>query len=299
MTDLIALTRSEVHAWHGRTGERSSVPGEPRESDLAILSADERSRCGRFIRQADRARFAAAHAAVRRLLSCYLVAGPAGIRFGRTPCCECGSTEHGPPRIDWPPTDITCNLSGSGDHWLLAVTRGRRVGVDIEVPRDVDTGQLALVCLTVAEQQYLSAHREDEQLDVFYRCWTRKEAVLKACGVGLSSSLRELEVAPGRAGPVEVRHSCKAGPDRWIVQDLPVLAGQDRTADRALAPSAGAEATRATQATRAARATQATRATWAAQAAAAAGAGWLGAVAQPAPDAGRVWFREAADAGLA
>ena len=210
MTDLIALTRSEVHAWHGRTGERSSVPGEPRESDLAILSADERSRCGRFIRQADRARFAAAHAAVRRLLSCYLRAGPAGIRFGRTPCCECGSTEHGPPRIDWPPTDITCNLSGSGDHWLLAVTRGRRVGVDIEVPRDVDTGQLALVCLTVAEQQYLSAHREDEQLDVFYRCWTRKEAVLKACGVGLSSSLRELEVAPGRAGPVEVRHSCKA-----------------------------------------------------------------------------------------
>ena len=290
MTDLIALTRSEVHAWHGRTGERSSVPGEPRESDLAILSADERSRCGRFIRQADRARFAAAHAAVRRLLSCYLAAGPAGIRFGRTPCCECGSTEHGPPRIDWPPTDITCNLSGSGDHWLLAITRGRRVGVDIEVPRDVDTGQLALVCLTVAEQQYLSAHREDEQLDVFYRCWTRKEAVLKACGVGLSSSLRELEVAPGRAGPVEVRHSCKAGPDRWIVQDLPVLAGQDRTADRALAPSAGAEATRAAQAA---------RATWAAQAAAAAGAGWLGAVAQPAPDAGRVWFREAADASPA
>jgi 4'-phosphopantetheinyl transferase len=287
VTGLIALTRSEVHAWHGRTGEQSSVPGEPRESDLAILSADERSRCRRFVRQADRAHFAATHAAVRRLLSRYLAAGPAEIRFGRTPCCECGSTEHGPPRIDWPPTDITCNLSGSADHWLLAVTRGRPVGADIEVPRDVDTGQLTLVCLTAAEQQYLSAHREDGQLDAFYRCWTRKEAVLKACGVGLSSSLRELEVAPGRAAPVEVRHSCKGGPDRWIVQDLPALPGQDRTADRALAPSGDAEATGATQAT------------WAAQATAAAGAGWLGAVAQPAPDAGRVWFREVADAGLA
>jgi len=278
VTDLIALTRSEVHAWHGRTGEQDSVPGEPREPDLAILSADERSRCRRFVRQADRARFAATHAAVRRLLARYLAAGPAEIQFGRTPCCECGSAEHGPPRIDWPPTDITCNLSGSGDHWLLAVTRGRPVGADIEVPRDVDTGQLALICLTAAEQQYLSTRREDERLDVFYRCWTRKEAVLKACGVGLSSSLRELEVFPGRDGPVEVGHRCKAGPDRWIVQDLPAEPGQ---ADRAQAPSRDAAAVGA------------------ADISGIAGAGWLGAVAQPAAGAGRVSFREAADAGLA
>jgi 4'-phosphopantetheinyl transferase len=261
VTDLIALTPSEVHAWHGRTSEPGSEPGEPRESDLAILSADERSRCGRFVRQADRVRFAATHAAVRRLLARYLAAQPADVRFGRTACCECGSAEHGPPRIDWPPTDITCNLSGSGEHWLLAVTRGRRVGADIEVARDVDTGQLALICLTAAEQQYLSTRREDERLGVFYRCWTRKEAVLKACGVGLPSSLRDLEVSPGRDGQVEVRHRCKAGQDRWIVQDLPARSGP-----------AGAGGV--------------------------AGAGWLGAVAQPAADAGRVWFREAADAGL-
>jgi 4'-phosphopantetheinyl transferase len=283
VTDLIALTPSEVHAWHGRTGEPSGAPGEPREPDLAILSADERSRCGRFVRQADRVRFAATHAAVRRVLGRYLAAQPADVRFGRAACCECGSAEHGPPRIDWPRTDITCNLSGSGDHWLLAVTRGRRVGADIEVPRDVGAGQLALICLTAAEQQYLSTRREDERLGVFYRCWTRKEAVLKACGVGLSSSLRDLEVSPGRDGPVEVRHRCKAGPDRWIVQDLPAPPGQDRTADRALAPSQGAGATGAAQAD---------------QGAGAAGDGWLGAVAQPAADAGRVWFREAADAGL-
>jgi 4'-phosphopantetheinyl transferase len=262
VTDLIALTRSEVHAWHGCSGQQSSAPDEPRESDLAVLSADERERCRRFVRQADRARFAATHAAIRRLLARYLAAGPADVRFGRTPCCECGSAGHGPPRIDWPPTDITCNLSGSGDHWLLAVTRGRRVGADIEMPRDVDIGQLALICLTAAEQQFLSTRGEDAWPGVFYRCWTRKEAVLKACGVGLSSSLRDLEVAPGRGGPVEVRHRCKAGPDRWIVQDLPAQSG-----------SAGA--------------------------AGVAGAGWLGAVAQPAADAGRVWFREAADAGVA
>jgi 4'-phosphopantetheinyl transferase len=254
MADPIALTLSEVHAWHGRIRERSDAPGEPRESDLVLLSADERARCGRFVRPADRARFAATHAAARRVLARYLAAGPAEVRLGRTPCCQCGSAEHGAPRIDWPPADITFNLSRSGDHWLLAVTRGRRVGADIEVPRDIDPGELAPGCLTAAERQYLSAYQGAERLRVFYRCWTRKEAVLKACGVGLAGSMQELEVVPGRAGPVQVCHRCAAGPDRWVVQDLPARPGP---------------------------------------------AGWLGAVAQPAADAGRVWLREADEAGPA
>lgn len=254
MADSITLGPGEVHAWHGCTGARSNTPGEPRESDRAILSADERARCGRFVRPADRVRFAAAHAAARRVLARYLAAGPAELRFGRTPCCQCGSAEHGPPRIDWPPTGITGNLSRSGDHWLLAVTRGRPVGADIEVPRDIDTGELAPGGLTAAEQQYLSAQPADGRLRAFYRCWTRKEAVLKACGVGLAGSMQELEVAPGRPGPVLVRHRCAAGPDRWLVQDLPARPGPG---------------------------------------------GWLGAVAQPAAEAGRVWLREADDARLA
>jgi 4'-phosphopantetheinyl transferase len=277
MADPMTLTPSEVHAWHGCIGGRSTGSGEPRKSDLAILSSAERARGRRFIRQADRVRFAATHAAVRRVLARYLAVGPAEVRFGRTPCCQCGSAEHGPPRIDWPPTDITCNFSGSDDHWLLAVSRGRRVGADIEVPRDVDVAQLARGCLTAAEQQYLSGHREDGRLRVFYRCWTRKEAVLKACGVGLSSSLRELEVAPARPGPVEVRHSCKAGPDLWVVQDLPAgppPAGAGEPAG--LGGPAGAAGTPPRPAP----------------------AAWLGAVAQPAAEAGRVRLREAADAEL-
>jgi 4'-phosphopantetheinyl transferase len=272
MADSIALTLTDVHAWHGWLGARSSAPGEPLESDLAILSADERARGGRFVRQGDRVRFAATHAAVRRLLARYLAAGPAEVRFGRMPCCECGSTGHGPPRIDWPATDITFNLSGSGDHWLLAVTRGRRVGADIEVPREVDVGELARGCLTTAEQRYLSDHREDGRLGVFYRCWTRKEAVLKACGAGLSSSMRELDVAPGLPGPVEVRHRCKAGPDRWVVQDLPAGPGPGGAQDRAGTPPGPGRRARVARVT------------------------WLGAIAQPAAEAGRIVLRAAADA---
>lgn len=272
MADSTALTGAEVHAWHGYVDLSNGPPGEPQGSDLEILSASERDRCGRFIRPADRVCFAAMHAAQRRLLARYLEVDPAEIRFGRVPCCECGNLEHGPPRIDWPPTDITCNLSGSGDHWLLAVTRERRVGADIEVPRDIDTGQMASACLTTAEQRILRSQQEAARLPVFYRCWTRKEAVLKACGIGLPGSMRELEVAPGRDGPIEVRHRCKAGPDAWVVEDLVAGPGSAGTKDPARAP--GWHAPPGTPA-------------------------WLGAVAQPAEDAKRVWFREAAGAGPA
>ena len=247
-----ALTGADVHVWHGCVDVTGDVPPEPRGSDLAILSADERTRCQRFVRQADRVRFAMTHAAQRRVLARYLEIDPAEIQFGRTPCCECGSVQHGPPRIDRPVTDITVNLSGSGDHWLLAITRARPVGADIEVPRDIDTGQLARACLTPQEQQDLGRQPGAARQQIFfYRCWTRKEAVLKACGIGLPGSMRGLEAVPGRIGPVEVRHCCQAGPDRWLVQDLTGIPGP------AQAPA------------------------------------WLGAVAQPAAEAGAVWFCEA------
>ena len=121
----------------------------------------------------------------------------------------------GPPRIERPVTDIAVNLSGSGDHWLLAITRARPVGADIEVPRDLDTGQLARACLTPQEQQDLG--REPgavRQRMFFYRCWTRrKEAVLKACGIGLPGSMRGLEAVPGRIGPVENTSLLPGEPD--------------------------------------------------------------------------------------
>jgi len=165
-------------------------------------------------------RFAAAHAAARRLLATYLGEAPAAIVMGRRRCCMCGSAQHGPPRISFPSTDISYNLSRSGDHWLLAVTNGDSIGADIEVLRGLSTGELAGACLTAGEQQYLNARAESERLRLFYQCWTRKEAVLKACGAGLAGQMRELDAAPRQAGTARVRYRCPAGPEFWAVQDL-------------------------------------------------------------------------------
>jgi 4'-phosphopantetheinyl transferase len=204
----------EVHIWHGQ------VTGEPAGADFAVLSAAEQARAARFARPGDRARFVAAHAAQRRLLARYLGTDPAAIRFGRSPCCKCGSGEHGRPAVEWPAAGLSHNLSRSGQHWLLAVAAGGPVGVDIECHRDIDHDRMAEACLTGSEQLYLRGQRAEQRRQVFFRCWTRKEAVLKACGVGLAAKLTSLEVYPAQAGAVEVHHSSGSCPDTWLVQDM-------------------------------------------------------------------------------
>ena len=215
---IAGLGDGQVHVWHGCIHPADRT--EPRPADLAVLSAGEHLRCERFTRAADRVRFAAAHAAARRLLAAYLGAAPTAIVMGRCRCCMCGSDQHGAPRISFPSTDIRCNLSRSGDHWLLAVTNGGSIGADIEVLRGLSIGELVAACLTAGEQRYLNARPENERLRLFYQCWTRKEAVLKACGVGLAGEMRELDVAPGQAGTARVRYRCPAGPEFWAVQNL-------------------------------------------------------------------------------
>lgn len=204
----------EVHVWHGL------ITAEPSDEDAAVLSDVERARSARFIRPGDRARFVAAHAAQRKLLARYLGADPAAIRFGRSACCRCGSTEHGRPSIDWPSAALSHNLSRSGQHWLLAVAAPGPVGVDIECHRGLDLDRMAVASLTAAERLYLREQPDELRREAFFRCWTRKEAVLKACGVGLVTKLDSLEVHPRQAGTALVHHASGTCPDTWLVRDI-------------------------------------------------------------------------------
>jgi 4'-phosphopantetheinyl transferase len=257
MADLGAVQANEVHVWHGIVDQASDQSCGPSTGDLACLSARERARCLTFARPVGQRRFAAAHAGVRRLLAGYLNAAAPSIRFGRVPCCRCGDTEHGPPRIDWPPTDITFSLSHAGDHWLLAVTRGRRVGVDIELP-GADIALLAPACLSAAELDYLEAHDGTRRDAIFYTCWTRKEAVLKACGIGLAAPPSFVRVAPALSPRARVTFACPAGPREWAVDDLarPQDSRQQPPGSRAL---------------------------------------WFGAIAQPLTSQGRILLRAATE----
>ena len=82
------------------------------------------------------------------------------------------------------------NLSHSGRRAVLAITRGRDVGVDIELaekPRRI--AAIAGRFFSVQEAEALLSLPRSQQLDRFYDLWTLKEAYIKACGMGLAIPL--------------------------------------------------------------------------------------------------------------
>ncbi|GAA2958807.1 4'-phosphopantetheinyl transferase family protein [Streptomyces enissocaesilis] len=204
-----------VHVWQGTTD------GPPPVAGLQLLSAAERAVMRRRPR-ADGLRYAGAHIAVRRVLSRYLGVAPAGIRFGTEPCPWCADPDHGRPVVVGPPTALDFNLSHAGPHWVLAVTTAGQVGVDVEDGRSGSPAGAASLVMSESELTHLNSLVDDgARQAAFLRCWTRKEAVVKAIGTGITADLKALEVRPEQAGPLVVRGSEPAGADDWLVQDLP------------------------------------------------------------------------------
>jgi 4'-phosphopantetheinyl transferase len=213
------LAYGAVHVWEGE------VPAEASAADLALLSRHEHDRSLRMAHKHG-GYYAGSHAAVRRVLADYLDLAPGAIQLGRLRCPGCGAEDHGPPAVTGVATPLRFSFSRSGAHWLLALTHDRPVGIDIERVGLIDAARVAPMVLSPDEQAHFAAHTgEAERLDVFLRCWTRKEAVVKASGIGLAAELREVDVQPAHRGPVPVRHGAPGGPDAWVVQDLPVGPG--------------------------------------------------------------------------
>ncbi|AUG78195.1 hypothetical protein CFP65_3399 [Kitasatospora sp. MMS16-BH015] len=203
-----------AHIWLGTSVD------EVAPEELALLSAAERNRVRLLHGKSAAASYAAAHVGTRRILAGYLDTDPAELRLGRTLCPECADPAHGPPSVVWPPTGLTFNLSRSDGHWLLAVTAGRQIGVDLEAKPRVDPELTAPLAFTERELAHLRAQTDPAaQRAVFLRCWTRKEAVVKAVGVGLAADLCRIEVHPQLPGPVLVDYGVAPGPGRWILEE--------------------------------------------------------------------------------
>ncbi|MFE6667976.1 4'-phosphopantetheinyl transferase family protein [Streptomyces sp. NPDC057697] len=195
--------------------------GRVAPSDLGLLSPEEHGRVAAFRDPLRSVYFAAAHAGVRRCLAGILECDPAEIRFGRRPCAGCGRVRHGRPRIDRPRTRWEFSLSRSGPYWVCAAAEGVRVGVDLERVRPMDVSSLAHSVLSAGERRHLGDVAPQFRAVEFLRCWTRKEAVVKASGIGIEAELGTIEVSPGQAC-ARVNHrvtGCEF--DSWSVTDLP------------------------------------------------------------------------------
>ena len=155
-----------------------------------ILSPDERTRAARFHFERDRQHFTATRALLRTLLGSYVGSEPADLVFRYS--------EKEKPSLDSQAShdSVEFNLSHSGTAALLAFARGRALGVDIEIIRDdFDPAALAHRFFSKHEQTQLAALNPSEKYSGFFRCWTRKEAYIKAVGTGLSLPLDQFDVS--------------------------------------------------------------------------------------------------------
>ena len=144
------------------------------------LAASEIERMGRYVQQADRVRFAVARSVLRGILGARLDCDPAQLAFEVGP--------FGRPSLVAHP-GVSFNVSHSGERVLVAVSALRTVGVDIEAidPALDWRALLDLVCAP-EEARWIGSTGE------FYRCWTVKEALLKATGKGIGAGLKSIDV---------------------------------------------------------------------------------------------------------
>jgi phosphopantetheinyl transferase len=88
-----------------------------------------------------------------------------------------------------PDSPLHFNLSDSEDWLAIAFHWGTPVGIDLEVIRPIEEmDPLILNCFSKREQVYV---REKETLARFWEIWNRKEACLKALGLGLQDRMAE------------------------------------------------------------------------------------------------------------
>ena len=177
-----------------------------------VLAPDERLKADRFRLDIHRNRYIVGRGVLRQILADRVGANPVDLSF------ECGP--HGKPRLDsrWP--DVCFNLAHSESQAVIVTTDRLAVGVDIEVVRVIPD------CRSVAHQVF--SERELAELDgaddvnrAFLNGWTRKEAYVKAIGMGLSAPLRDISVS--LSSPAALLSTAVRGDQAsdWTIMDLP------------------------------------------------------------------------------
>ncbi|MEP7075448.1 MAG: 4'-phosphopantetheinyl transferase superfamily protein [Acidobacteriota bacterium] len=177
------LRDNEVHIWHLDLNQgRKSL-----NSFFDLLSDDEKHRAERFVFARNKEYFITGRGTLRKVLGGYLDKSPEALRFSLR--------HYGKPDLSNGNSHLRFNVSHSHGMAVIAVALNREVGVDIEfVNFDFDVSSVARNVFSAGEYLRFEALSPNGQVLAFFAAWTRKEALLKALGDGLSSS-DELQAA--------------------------------------------------------------------------------------------------------
>jgi 4'-phosphopantetheinyl transferase len=181
----------EIHVWHAALDreENSLVQLE------SSLSREEKARADRFHFVNDRNRFVVARGLLRELLGKYLHQAPPDMEFSYG--------KHGKPSLSGgnASSGLCFNLSHSAGMVVYAIARDRNLGIDVEHVRPESAGEdIAKRYFSVREVSDLQTLPAEARVEGFFHCWTRKEAYLKATGMGLQIPLDSFAVSllPGK-----------------------------------------------------------------------------------------------------
>jgi 4'-phosphopantetheinyl transferase len=199
-----------VHAWHLDLEGMSDMI--PRFSNL--LDEFEQSRADKYARPKDKQQFVVVRGALRMLLGKYLNVAPERLSFD--------TSFYGRPFVK-ESAGLDFNVSHSGGLAVIALARAR-VGVDIEQIRRIsDEKALARRFFSVSEYESLLRFPPHDRLGAFFRCWSRKEAYIKAHGMGLAIPLSSFEVSLEKTIPRIPDHEIgEKEVRRWKFFDLSI-----------------------------------------------------------------------------
>ncbi|MFC5473496.1 4'-phosphopantetheinyl transferase family protein [Paraherbaspirillum soli] len=182
-----------------------------------VLSADETARAAKFLMPHVAACYRGSHGALRAWLSSHLGIAPQALQFVKD--------RLGKPELA--PKHCAFNLSHSDAYWSAAVhpCPDAQVGIDIEaLAKFTDAWpDLARHILSADELSALAQETPESYAAILARLWTRKEALLKAIGVGLRRSMCSLTVGWSEAPVVIHAPDADGNAASWTIHDLAPL----------------------------------------------------------------------------
>jgi len=186
-----------------------------------VLSMEEQLRASRFANKQLADRWIAARGALRTILSGYAGTAPESLILK--------SDARGKPNLAIVNPPLSFSLSHTENVAFVAVSAGICVGIDAEVLRaDIEWDKIGSQFCTPAEADEIKSLTPERRNLAYFVCWTRKEAYVKAVGIGLRAALDKLRVSVRPEEPPKLLW-VEGRPDEppcWSVYDLgePALA---------------------------------------------------------------------------
>ena len=208
-----SLETGTVHVWRISLDQ----PDDSLDRFRQTLDPDELNRASRFHFEKHRRHFIVARGFLRSVVARYLETQPEALQFSYG--------AYGKPELASEHV-LRFNLSHSHEVALLAVALDAELGVDVEQIRaDFASEEIARRFFSRAEVEVFNALPQEEQVAAFFRCWTRKEAYIKAIGKGLSQALDAFDVTLAPDVQPELLRVEGDDASRWLLRNVDVGEG--------------------------------------------------------------------------